>query len=317
MGPVAYADPTGQTFDEARRHLGPFDAYRSPIRMLEEFRPRFAIVLLEAAHGPQWVLAALRAGCDVLSEKHPAANRRDVEGLFGEAESRGRRLIPAFSNRAHPAAQKARALLASGGMGTLLGASVFIVADQTRLRDPEYQSSWRANRARAGGGILMALGVHSIDLLLYLMGASVDRVVSLCRNAGGAPVDIEDAAALVLQLRNGGLVTLHAGFYLDASYQSRLELWLSNGWLRLEPGGERPLCWQCYDGSDPRSWTCDHGLNGTELFFQQAIDSVRFETGPIELSPDGRHVLETVFAAYESSASGEAVTVGSGVPAGV
>ena len=55
---------------------------------------------------------------------------------------------------------EAKALLATGGMGSLLGASLFIVADQTRLCDPAYQTSWRADRARAGGGILMGLGVH-------------------------------------------------------------------------------------------------------------------------------------------------------------
>jgi predicted dehydrogenase len=186
------------------------------------------------------------------------------------------------------------------------------------LRDPAYQSSWRADRVRAGGGILMALGVHHLDLLLYLTGASVKSVASLCRNAGGAPVDIEDAAAIVLQLRGGGLATLHAGFYLDASYQSRLELWMRDGWLRLELGGEPPLSWQCYGEPDPQSWTCDRDLNGkqTELFFQEAIDSIRFETGPDARSGDGRHVLETVFAAYESSATGSVVTIESGVLTG-
>src|SRR5580704_16767030 len=68
IGPVAYSDPSGQTFDEARLRLGPVSTYTSPTLMLEGFRPSFAIVLLEAAHSPQWILAALRAGCDVLSE---------------------------------------------------------------------------------------------------------------------------------------------------------------------------------------------------------------------------------------------------------
>ena len=164
----------------------------------------------------------------------------------------------------------------------------------------------------------MALGVHSIDLLLHLTGASVERVVSLRRNVGGSPVDIEDAAALVLQLRAGGLATLHAGFYLDASYQSRLELWMSNGWLRLELGADPPLSWRRYGEPDPQSWTCDRNLDvrQTELFLQQAIDSIQFETGPVTGSPDGRNVLETVFAAYESSATGGAITLESGVLTG-
>ena len=39
IGPLAYADPTGETLGQARRLLGPIVSYTSPARMIEEFRP--------------------------------------------------------------------------------------------------------------------------------------------------------------------------------------------------------------------------------------------------------------------------------------
>src|SRR5260370_16262238 len=87
IGPLAYADPTGETLGQARRLLGPLETYTSPARMLEELRPRLAIILLEAPHGPHWIPPPLPVGSHALSEKHPAANTRDLEPVLRETES--------------------------------------------------------------------------------------------------------------------------------------------------------------------------------------------------------------------------------------
>jgi predicted dehydrogenase len=318
LGPLAYADSTGATFEDARRMFGDCQTYKSLPDLLAQFQPRLAIVLPEAYHGPEWIRAALQAGCDVLSEKHPAADARHLHAMFSRAEERSRQLVLAFSNRAHQAVEKARDLLAAGAMGRLLGASMFVVADQTRLRDPVYRRSWRADHARAGGGILMALGIHHIDLLLYLTGASVRRVFSVCGNVGGAEVSIEDAAAVALELNSGAIATLHAGFYLDAAYQSRISLWFTGGWLELNFAEQPPLKWESFQEPGARTWTGESSREGkqTQVFFQKVIDSIRFDAEPVMRPRDGLHVLRTVFAAYESSESDLAVALESGTSMG-
>ncbi len=309
LHPLAYADPTCATFGDAQRILGACKTYDSPGDLLAEFQPRFAIVLPEAHHGPEWIQAALEAGCDVLSEKHPAADASHLPGMFASAESRGKQLILACPNRAHQAVEKARELLAAGAMGRLLGASLIVVADQTRLRDPAYRRSWRADRTRAGGGVLIALGIHHVDLLLHLTGASVRRVFSLCRNVGGEDVNIEDAAAVALELDNGAVATLHAGFYLDAAYQSRINLWFTGGWLELNFAGQPALTWEGFEKPGVRSWIGEPSRERKEttLFFQQVIDSIRFDAEPVMKPRDGLHLLRTIFAAYDSSDCGLAV----------
>lgn len=307
LAPLAYADPTGSSLESAQAALTGVQLYESPGQMLREFRPQFVIVLLEAAHGAEWILAALRAGCDVLTEKHPVTEVRDLERLFDEAQTRGLRLTLALSSRANPAVGKAREVLAA--LGEVMSASVYVVADQTRLRDEEYRRSWRCDARRAGGGILMAIGIHQIDLLLHLSGLAVREVTAICTNAGGEAVKIEDAAAVALKLSNGALATVHAGFYLDAAYQGGLHLWLTRGWLRLDPIAST-ITWQSHDDETAQNWRAEMtDVNQTRDFFQETIDAIRLDRSPLVNGQQGRQVLQTVFAAYESSATGRTVTL--------
>ena len=245
--PVGFADGSSATFAQARLFLPKAVLYESPERMLTGFKPHFVMVLLEAAHGPEWVLRALAAGCHVLSEKHPAADPRDLRPIFEEAHRRNGQLQLAFTNRCHPVVEKARDALRDGRMGRLFGAHLLIAADQARLSDRQFAQSWRAVRAKSGGGVLMALGIHHIDLLPHLASENVRRVTAQCANAGGAEVDIEDSCAVALELSGGAVATLLAGFYLDRGYQSVVELWMSGGWLRLQLGPVAQLEWHHND----------------------------------------------------------------------
>lgn len=296
LGPLAFSDPAGASSEQARRLLPGILTFASPNEMLATFQPELVIVLAEAAHGAQWIAAARRAGCDVLSEKHPIARPDQFEALF--ADQNGTRLMLAFSSRINPAVVKARTVLAS--LGGFMAAQMYAVADQTRLRDETYRQSWRCDPARAGGGILMAIGIHQIDLLLHLTGLSVRRVSAICVNVGGEPVKIEDAAVLAIELSNGAVATTHVGFYLDAAYQGTIHFWMANGWLTLNPV-ECSLAWQHHDAPRPEHWSADCAHQTRD--FLQAV----FNGHPV--ADNGFHVLQTVFAAYESSASGQTVVI--------
>src|SRR5260370_1397819 len=88
------------------------------------------------------------------------------------APARVRACIPVHLGRP-PAAMKARELIQSGMLGKLYGVDMYTIADQTRLKNPEYQRAWYASKSRAGGGHLMWLGIHYLDLIQYISG---DRI---------------------------------------------------------------------------------------------------------------------------------------------
>jgi predicted dehydrogenase len=165
VGDVFLADPTGETFDRAREILKEKlkGTYRD-VRMMLEKKPLMAVVSLEAATAPPAIDAALNAGCHVLTEKPACVRLEDFAKLVQKADSKHLRLMPALANRLNPPVLEARRLVRTGALGKIFGVDMHIIADQTRLTRPAYHASWFAHKDRAGGGHLIWLGIHWLDL---------------------------------------------------------------------------------------------------------------------------------------------------------
>ena len=114
----------------------------------------------------------------------------------------------ALANRSNSEILAARELIHSGKLGKIYGLEMHLVADQTRLTRPDYHRQWFAQRSRSGGGHLIWLGIHWLDLAMFLTDATISSVCGFTANVGGQPIDIEDSAAATLQFSNGTLGTL-------------------------------------------------------------------------------------------------------------
>ena len=255
---VAVADESGQAFDKARSSLAArypnLRTFRDPAEMLRTVRPQLAVVTLEPHRSPPAIAAALQADCHVLSEKPACVRAEDFEPLVRIADSRKRHLMLALANRSIPQVRKAREVVQAGDLGTLYAAEFYTIADQSRLKRPEYQRSWRAVKAKAGGGYLIWLGIHWIDLVEYISGDRIREVCGFARNVGGQPIEVEDAAVLAVMFEKGMVGTHHSGYYLDRGYQSLIAIWGSQGWLRgpFDVTQNVPLEWYSTRPGSPR-----------------------------------------------------------------
>ena len=166
----------------------------------------------------------------------------------------------ALCNRLSPIAADARRIVAEGGIGRLYAARVMTLADQARIWVPRTRD-WTFRRAEAGGGHLLWLGIHWLDLLLYLTGARVTAVQALTANAGGAPIDVEDVATVNLRLEGGALASLVSGYALASGAQKQIDLalWGADGWLRADVE-HRHLEWQREAAGGREATRRRHGL---------------------------------------------------------
>jgi predicted dehydrogenase len=225
------------------------------------------------------------------------------------ASSRERQLMMAFATRLLPPARKARELVAAGRLGKLYSADLYTIADQTRLKRPAYQQSWYAFRNKEGGGHLIRLGLHYIDVLQYISGERISAVSGFYRNVGGQPIDIEDAAAVTLQLSGGAVATLHSGYYIDQGYHTAVALWGSSGWLRFDHVSGTPLEWYSTQPGAPegvQSFSYPPApLHGYQALVQAALDVARGMSEPPVTGADALHGLRVVFGLYRSSDSGK------------
>src|SRR5205085_10385360 len=184
------------------------------------------------AKAPPVIAMALDAGCHVLAEKPSCVRVEDFEPLARKAEQKHRHLMLALANRVHPLVQEARRLVREGAIGKLYGVEAHFLADQSRLKREDYRKAWFCSKARAGGGHLIWLGIHWLDLVFYITGRTADQVTGFTGVVGGQPIDVEDAAALALHFDGGALGTLTSGYYLDHGKAAHIQLWGEDGWLR-------------------------------------------------------------------------------------
>lgn len=128
-------------------------------------------------------------------------------------------------HRFDPASVAVHEAITSGALGRI-GSAVATVA---WWRSQGYYDSgdWRGTWQLDGGGALMNQGIHTVDLLLWLLGRPVEVMARTARIAHDR-IEVEDTAAAVLVFESGALATLHAS---TASYPGLT--------VRLQVTGER------------------------------------------------------------------------------
>ncbi|MCG8598937.1 MAG: Gfo/Idh/MocA family oxidoreductase [Verrucomicrobiales bacterium] len=314
---VVVCDPGGDCFDEAKAKLGEklSAVFTDLDRMLKAADPDLALVSVEAAEAPPVLDRLLDADCHLFVEKPACTRAEDIEPLVAKAEEKGLQMMFALANRITPAVRKMRELIDDGTLGDLYGAEIHLVADQTRLSKESYQNSWFADRERAGGGHLIWLGIHWLDLTMLATGHAITDVSGFAGIVGGQPLKIEDSAALAMRFDNGAFGTMHSGYYLDKGYHSHLRLWGSNGWIEYAEhlGGrtEVPLRW--YRNDEPEKGIVDYDgpmePKGYTPYVHQCIRAAA-GTGKAPITgAEALRVLRTIFAFYEAAETGKTVAV--------
>lgn len=148
-----------------------------------------------------------------------------------------------LANRVDPYVVEMLRLIEGGQIGKIDGVELHLVADQTWLTSPAYHKTWIAHKARAGGGHLIWLRIHWLDLAMFVTRSKIRAVAGFTANVGGQPIDAEDSAAVAMRFDDGALGTLTSGYYLDKGYHSMLKVWGSHGCTEMRKHGGPGLEW--------------------------------------------------------------------------
>jgi UDP-N-acetyl-2-amino-2-deoxyglucuronate dehydrogenase len=180
-------------------------------------------------HAQQGIAAAQR-GLHVLTEKPIDINVARTDALIAAANQSNVKLGVIFQDRVKPDIRRLKQWIDQG----LLGKILFADARVKWYRSPEYygNSKWRGTHALDGGGALINQGVHTVDLLLWLLG-DVARVQARTATALHK-IESEDTAIAILEFANGALGTLHATTAAYPGYPRRVEITGSEGTVILE-----------------------------------------------------------------------------------
>ena len=175
-------------------------------------------------------IAAARSGLHVLTEKPIEISTARADALIAAAGQSKVQLGVIFQDRMKPHIRELKSWLDQG----LLGRPLIVDARVKWYRPPEYyaNSRWRGTLALDGGGALINQGVHTVDLLLWLLGDVVRvqaRIGTLLHK-----IEAEDTAAAILEFASGALGIFHATTAAYPGYPRRVEISGTEGTVILE-----------------------------------------------------------------------------------
>jgi predicted dehydrogenase len=174
------------------------------------------------AHFEQ-ILACARAGKHVLCEKPIGRSVAEAAEALRSCQSAGVQLGTAFMMRFHAQHREALRLIRDGALGKPVYARA-----QLSCWYPPMAGAWRQDPALSGGGSLIDMGGHCIDLLEMFFGPV--RSVSCFTSRTVHSYASEDSAVALLRFANGALGSVDAFFCIpDESSKNALELYGSHG----------------------------------------------------------------------------------------
>ncbi len=134
-------------------------------------------------------IAALEAGLHVFCEKPDAVSPEEAQKMADAAKASGKVMMTMRNNRFTPASQYLKAIIADGQMGELYTGRCGWV----RRRGIPGKGGWFTTKELSGGGPLIDLGVHFIDLTVWLMGNPKPVAVTGATYCKFADNDIADS----------------------------------------------------------------------------------------------------------------------------
>ncbi len=163
------------------------------------------------AHRPL-VEAAAAAGCAVLCEKPMATTMADARAMVAACEGAGVTYATAFDQRFHPAHLHMVSLLQEGALGAVTAIRIAYCCWVGPEFAPGFASdNWRIDPARAGGGALIDLAPHGLDLACFLLGERLADIAALGQSRVH-DYSVEDGALVIARSESGVLVQLHVAY---------------------------------------------------------------------------------------------------------
>ena len=257
-------------------------------------------------HGEQGIAAA-QHHLHVLTEKPIDITTGRADALIAACKRGGVKLGVIFQDRFKPDILRLKQFLAAGSLGKPL----LVDARVKWYRPREYygDSKWRGTLALDGGGALMNQGIHTVDLLIWLLG-DVKKVQASTATVFHH-IESEDTALALLEFASGALGVLHATTAAYPGYPRRVEITGSEGTVVLEQDRIVAADLRNKDKSLISADAGDQNLSasspvvsdvrGHRLAIEDFIGAIKTNGTPACDGEDGRRSLALVEAIYESA----------------
>ncbi|MDA0337896.1 MAG: Gfo/Idh/MocA family oxidoreductase [bacterium] len=267
-------------------------------------------------HAPL-TIAALRHGLHVLCEKPMAMTVKEAEAMNAAATRAGRNLMINFSFRFTDASYALKKQVDAGVVGDIyFGRSVW-----HRRRGMPRFGGWFGIKEMSGGGPLIDLGVHRLDLALWLMGypdpiavsgSTYNRIAGPLAKEERKAFDVEDLACGLVKFANGATLILEASWALNQQEREHMTTNLygdRGGLVHRNVGGGYDFTAEIFtdEGGDQFTKKLDWRTGTTPSSYHEFVDSIIDRRPPMATGEQGWKVMKILQGIYKSAATGREV----------
>ena len=260
-------------------------------------------------------IAAAKQGKHVIVEKPIDICLTKAETLIRSCRDSNVKLSVISQHRFDTSTKKLKNAVEQGRLGKLVLGDAHI----KWFRSQEYYDSgaWRGTREIDGGGVLINQGIHTIDLLLYIMG-EVETVYANCSRLGHERIEVEDVATATLKFKSGALGTIVGSTCVYPGLPARLEIHGTEGSARIE--GDQLVLFEVdqeYNkeiqgeeisetgASDPMA--IDYKAHKVQI--EDMIEAILDDRDPLVNGTEGKRALELILAIYRSAETNQPINL--------
>jgi predicted dehydrogenase len=248
-----------------------------------------------SSHAEQ-AIAAARKGKHVLVEKPIACTTGEADAMIEAARDAGVLLHVAHNLRYVPTVLAAREFVSSGRLGHIVGLRAAFGHSGPRGWAPD--STWFFDPSLSGGGALIDLGIHIVDVVRFVTRLEAVEVSAMTSGAE----KVEDAAHVLVRYE-GAVGSIHASWMARPAPDMMLTLFGTEGTLHFD--AHTPLTFRSATGEKDKIELPTIDANPYDDF-ARAVSGEK-PMGPVATGEDGRAALQIVGAAYTSARTNEMV----------
>ena len=226
----------------------------------------------------------------VLVEKPMANTVEECDAMIAAAKATNTLLAVGHVQRYFEAYRKVRELIEKEALGKLC----LITESRNTHYFNEARPRWFLDKAKAGGGILMNYGAHSLDKILYTTGASIVQVAANGNNFLN-DADVEAAAQVMLKLSNGASAVLsYSGCYVP--YMEEVVYYFTDGCAKIT--GAKEL-WISEKGNEYQLVDLDYSKLPLEEQLTEFLKLLNEEELEVVMPEYGREVIRVLEEAFQ------------------
>ncbi|MGI6580367.1 MAG: Gfo/Idh/MocA family protein [Saccharofermentanales bacterium] len=263
-------------------------------------------------------IQALKKGKHVLCEKPMATSLDDCLNMGNVSKQENKILMVGHNQRFTPAHVKAKELLESNVLGE-------VITFKTNFghRGPEYWSmdksvnTWFFDKNKASMGVSADLGIHKIDLIMWLLDDTIDILDAMCvtldkRDSSGSLIQVDDNMIVLLKMNKGQIGTITTSWTYYGSEDNSTILYCTNGIMRLYDNLEFPVEIEFKNGESAFYKVGEMQTNEDEVqansgVIDDFVEAIVNDKTPSVPYTDAIEAMKSIFACIESSNTGKRI----------